>query len=81
VPTNAAAVVMNVTSTQATSNGGYTTVWPAGTAQPLVSSLNYRPGVNVPNLVQLKLGDEGKVSLYNGAGAVHLIADVDGYFR
>ncbi len=88
VPANARAVVMNVTSTQATSNGGYTTVWPTGTLQPLASSLNYRVGVNVPNLVQVKLGDDsvsvanaGKVSLYNGAGSVQLIADVGGYFR
>ena len=79
---------MNVTSTQATSNGGYTTVWPTGTERPLASSLNYRVGVNVPNLVQVKLGDDtnafadvGKVGFYNGFGTVQLIADVTGYFR
>jgi Tol biopolymer transport system component len=81
VPLNARAAIMNVTSTQATSNGGYTTVWPSGFERPLASSLNYRVGVNVPNAVQVKLGNEGRVSVFNGAGTVHLIADVNGYFR
>jgi Tol biopolymer transport system component len=81
VPLNARATVMNVTSTQATSNGGYTTVWPTGADQPLASSLNYRVGVNVPNAVQVKLGTDGMVGVFNGAGTVQLIADVNGYFR
>ena len=46
-----------------------------------MSSLNYRVGISVPNLVQLKLGDGGMVRLFNGAGTVQLLADVDGYFR
>jgi hypothetical protein len=82
VPPNAAAVVLNVTSTQPTSNNGFTTVWPAGPDRPFVSSLNYRVGVNVPNAVQVKLGELGRVGLFNGgAGTVQLIADVNGYFR
>jgi hypothetical protein len=81
VPPNARAAILNVTSTQATSNGGFTTVWPSGSGQPLTSSLNYRVGVNVPNAVQVKLGEAGKVGVFNGAGTVQLIADVNGYFR
>jgi Tol biopolymer transport system component len=81
VPVTAQGVVMNVTSTEATSAGGYTTVWPALAPQPPTSNLNYRPGINVPNLVQVGLGDQGRVGLFNGAGTVHLISDVTGYFR
>jgi hypothetical protein len=81
VPVTAQGVVMNVTSTEATNAGGYTTVWPALAEQPLASNLNYRPGINVPNLVQVGLGDQGRVGLFNGAGTVHLIADTTGYFR
>ena len=80
-PANARAAILNVTSTQATSNGGFTTVWPSGSEQPPTSSLNYRVGVNVPNAVQVKLGELGRVGVFNGAGTVHLIADVNGYFR
>ena len=82
VPANATAAVLNVTSTQPTSNNGFTTVWPAGTERPFVSSLNYRVGANVPNAVQVKLGAAGRVGLFSGGGgSVHLIADVNGYFR
>ncbi len=44
------------------------------------SSLNLQPGATVPNLVTVKVGTGGKVSLYTNAGAVHLIVDVFGYY-
>jgi regulation of enolase protein 1 (concanavalin A-like superfamily) len=80
VPSGASSVVLNVTSTEATDARGFVTVWPTGQTRPLASSLNLRPGVNAPNLVIAKVGAGGKVSLYTNIGAVHLVADVVGYF-
>jgi len=59
---------------------GYITAWPSGTTRPNASNLNFTPGKTIANLVIAKLGANGKVSLYNSAGATHLIADVAGYF-
>ena len=69
------AVVLNVTATQPTA-AAYLTAWPSGTARPQASSLNYVPGQTVSNLVTVKVGEDGKVNLFNSAGAVHLVADV-----
>jgi hypothetical protein len=73
------AVVLNVTVVDP-DGGGYLTAWPTGEARPLASNLNFTPGRTVPNLVVVKVGDAGRVSLYNGGGAVHLVADVAGWY-
>ena len=78
VPTDAAAVVLNVTGTEAMATG-YVTVWPCGQPQPTVSNLNLVAGGTTPNLVIVKLGASGKVCLFTQSGA-HLLADVQGYF-
>ena len=80
VPANATAVVLNVTSTQASSASGFVTVYPDGVARPTASNLNLNPGQNLPNLVTVKVGASGNVRLYTNTGAVHLIADVVGYY-
>jgi plastocyanin len=74
-----AAVVLNVTAVSPTSSS-YLTAWPAGESQPNASNLNYRPGQVVPNLVVVKVGTGGLVSLFNELGQVHVIADVVGWF-
>ena len=79
VPSGATAVVLNVTAVDASASG-YVTVYPDGSARPLASNLNVGPGQTVPNLVVAKLGSNGKVCLYNHAGTVDLVADVNGYF-
>jgi hypothetical protein len=78
VPNGATAVVLNVTVTDPNYTG-FVTVWPAGTTMPLASTLNYTFGQTVPNLVMVKLGSGGQVSLYNSAGNANLLADVVGY--
>ncbi|MCU1394064.1 MAG: hypothetical protein JWM34_2492 [Ilumatobacteraceae bacterium] len=76
---DADSVVLNVTVTEPTGEG-YVTVWPTGAAMPTASNLNFVPGQTVPNLVVAKLGDGGKVSLFNSSGNTHLVADVLGSF-
>ena len=73
------AVALNVTVTNPTAPG-YVTVWPGDAAQPFASNLNFTPGVTTPNLVIVKVGANGLVSLFNSAGQTDLIADVVGYF-
>jgi hypothetical protein len=78
-PAGASAVVMNVTVTQPTA-AGFLTLFPSGTALPLASNLGFTPGQNVPNLVTVKLGADGKVGTYNSAGSTHVIFDVAGWY-
>ena len=79
VPADANAVVLNVTSTGATGNG-YLTVWPCGQPRPLASNLNYAPGRDAANAVISSLGAGGRVCIFAGAGATHLVVDVNGQF-
>ncbi len=82
VPVNATAVVLNVTGT-APSTTTNVKVYPtpaSGTAIPNVSNLNLVRGETAPNLVTVAIGFEGKVRLFNTSGAVHLIADIAGYY-
>ncbi len=80
VPSDADAVVLNVTATNA-SAGSFLTVWPNGEAKPTASSLNFAAGKTVPNAVTAKVGDLGAVKIFNSAGSVDVIADVVGYFE
>jgi hypothetical protein len=75
----ATAVVLNVTVTEPTALS-FLTAWPAGTAQPLASNLNFVAGQTVANLVTVKIGAGGKVNLHNFVGTTHVIADVAGWY-
>lgn len=77
---NVAAVVMNLTAT-GPSASGFLTAYPSGSARPTASNLNFSAGQTLPNLVTVKVGDGGRVSITNSSpGTVHLIADVEGYY-
>lgn len=80
VPAGAAAVVLNVTAIQ-TSAASYISVYPTGdSAGPASSNLNVPWGATVANLVVSRLSPAGAVTLYNSAGKVYLVADVEGYY-
>ncbi len=74
-----AAVVLNVTVTNA-SAASYLTVFPTGGTAPVVSNLNFTAGQTVPNRVIVKVGSGGKVTFFNAAGAVDVVADVGGSY-
>jgi hypothetical protein len=78
VPAGATAVIANVTATNTTS-WGFLSAWPAGSPQPSSSNLNFLAGQTVPNLVMLKLGAGGQLSISNGLGSAHVLVDVMGY--
>ena len=48
--------------------------------RPLASNLNVVNGQTIPNLVIAQVGANGKVSIYNNLGTVHVAADVQGWF-
>jgi murein DD-endopeptidase MepM/ murein hydrolase activator NlpD len=75
---NVAAVILNVTVTNATTPS-YLNVYPTGPA-PATSVLNFNAGDTVGNLVQVPVGYGGEVSAYNGRGSVDVIYDVVGYY-
>ena len=79
VPRSATAAVLNVTVV-GPSDAGFLAVWPSGEPRPDSSSINFVPGEVVANMVEAKLGTDGKVSIYNHAGDVDVIADVVGYY-
>jgi len=72
-------VVLNVTATGASGPASYLTVFPAGTARPLASNLNFVAGQTIPNLVIARV-QNGKVSIFNNAGSTDVVADVQGWF-
>ena len=79
IPAGASAIVMNTTAVTPNA-ASFLTAWPTGVTQPLASNLNYVAGDIVPNLVQVGIGSNGKVSLFNNAGSVDLVVDLTGYF-
>lgn len=75
----AGAVVLNVVATEPSADS-YLTAWPTGVDRPLAANLNIAAGQTVGNLVVVKVGAGGRVSLYNLSGRTHLVADVQGWF-
>ena len=81
LPVGTTAVALNVTATSPTADS-FLTVYAGGQSQPRVgSNLNYVAGETIPNMVLVPLGTGGKVTFYNSAGTVDLIADLVGYFN
>ncbi len=81
VPSYATAVIANVTavSSSASPAGGYLTIWPTGTPMPNESTQNFIGGQIVPHQVQVQLGQNGQISVYNYNGSTELIVDVLGW--
>lgn len=72
-------VALNVAITGAT-QGSYWTVFPSGKTPPLAANLNFAPGQTTGNQALVQVGANGKVSVYNVLGDVHVIVDVLGWY-
>jgi hypothetical protein len=77
VPANATAVVVNVTASQS-SAPSYLTVFPAGVARPLASTVNFVKGETVANRATVGVGTAGQIDVYNSAGTTDVDVEVDG---
>jgi hypothetical protein len=73
------AVVLSVTGV---GSSGYTylAVYPSGESRPEVTQVSLDPGDTVANTVIAKVGTGGKVDVWNHAGSVSILLDVQGYF-
>ncbi|WP_157744997.1 right-handed parallel beta-helix repeat-containing protein [Micromonospora coxensis] len=79
VPADATAAVLNVTVTAPTP-AGVLRVFPAGSATPEASHLNFVAGQTIPNLVVVPVV-AGRVSIHNaGSGSTHVVADLAGFY-
>ncbi len=78
IPATAVAYSLNVT---AVPDGylGYLSTWPAGAAQPVVSTLNSWDGSIVANAAIVPAGALDAISVYVSA-PTHVILDINGYF-
>ncbi len=78
VPSTAVAYSLNVTVVP-NATLTYLTMWPAGEAQPMVSTLNSLDGRIKANAAIVPAGSNGAVSIYV-TDATQAILDVNGYF-
>ena len=80
IPADAVAVSMNVTAVEATAPT-FLTIWATGEPRPTASSLNPSPGQPpTPNAVTTNLNAGGRFDIFNLAGNVHVLADINGYY-
>lgn len=80
VPSTGVAVVLNMVAVDPAGPDSFMTVYPAGGQRPFASNLNYIDFQTVANLVMARVGADGKVSIYNDQGTVHVVADIQGWF-
>jgi hypothetical protein len=73
------AVALNLTATGATAQT-YLAVHPSGSGLPALSNLNPLPGQTVANAVVSAVGPDGHVSVFNAAGATHVVLDIVGWY-
>ncbi len=81
IPSTAKAYSLNITAAPARPGAGlsYLTIWPAGQAQPFVSTLNAFKGGYVSNAALVPAGSGGGVSVFVTDDADVMI-DINGYF-
>ncbi|MFC5908117.1 hypothetical protein [Streptacidiphilus monticola] len=72
------ALVLNVTAVSPSTNG-YVTVYGSGSV-PATSSINFKAGQTTAGQAVVATAMNGTVSIYNHAGNVHLVVDVEGSY-
>jgi len=72
-------VAINVTVTGGTA-ASYLTLWSDGTSQPSTSNIDFTSGQTLAHRDMVKLGSNGKVDIYNAAGNVNVIVDVNAWY-
>ncbi len=84
VPSGATAVTLNATIVQPTAQG-YLKLFPAGTTEPLVSTLNYNAGepalANGAIVPLAATTPDLTARIAVGPGTAYLVLDVTGYFQ
>jgi hypothetical protein len=78
VPSNATAIVVNLTAIAPT-RGTFVTLFPTGGSKPNTSNVNPPAGKVVANLVEVAIGSGGEISVYNNLGTINVALDVEGF--
>ena len=83
VPSNAVAVVLNITAVDP-STAGYLTAYAAGQTTPFASTVNFIAGQTIANEATITLGNNGVtsgyVSILNHVGLTDVVVDVQGFY-
>jgi hypothetical protein len=79
MPATATAYSLNVTAVPDTDFLAYLSIWPTGTSQPLVSTLNSWTGTVVANAAIVPAGSNGSISVFV-TDPTDVILDINGYF-
>ena len=79
VPANAAAYSLNFTVVPRGGPLNFLSVWPAGQAQPLVSTLNSLDGSVIANAAIVPAGTAGGITAF-ATNDTDLVIDINGYF-
>ena len=82
IPSNATAVVINVTALNMTTSG-YFSIYPEGSTPAVISSLNWTKNSGVvTNLVTVPVNtSNGEITVANGASSnVNFVVDIEGYY-
>ena len=82
VPATARAVAINVTVVDP-NNSGDLRIYPAGTSQPLVSTINFGPNQVRANNAVMPLSAVGQITVFCAmpSGSTNFVFDVSGYFE
>jgi hypothetical protein len=82
IPSDAKAVSFNATVTEATVQG-HIRLFAAGEPLPNVSTVNYTAGLTRANNAITTLSAAGELAAFvaQASGTVHLIVDVNGYYK
>ena len=80
VPSQATAVVLNVTGVAPTATSDVRVYPSAGGAVPEASNLNVVSGQTSANAVVARVGRDGRVTLRNSSGELFLVVDLVGWF-
>ncbi|MFG1866529.1 S1 family peptidase [Micromonospora arborensis] len=73
------AVLVDVTAINPTTNA-YLIVYPSGSTRPAMSSINASAGETISTTQVVKVGPDGKLSVYSQGDSTHVRIDVHGYF-
>ena len=80
VAANALAVAVNATALGQAGVGSFLSVFPTGEPVPRISNINFQGAAPQANLVVVRLGAAGEISVHNSVGTAGVVIDVEGYF-
>jgi len=80
IPAGAGAAILTLTVTNATQAADFLSAYPSDAVYPGTSDLNFYSGETRANHAVVRLGADGRLSLYAAVGPFDAIIDVEGYY-